>query len=124
MQNLYTGIDLVEVQRFSDLSPSIRGRFFERVFTPDECRAIGDHLERAAGFFAAKEALAKALGCGIGLIRWQDIEVAKDKLGKPLLKLSGEALAISRKNGISEWSLSISHSRQYAIAMVIGLTTA
>jgi len=121
MQNLFTGVDLVEVQRFNDLSPSIRGRFFERVFTSVERQAIGDHLERAAGYFAAKEALAKALGCGIGPIKWQEIEVIKDDLGKPHAKLSGKALAISHEKGITEWSLSISHSRQNAIAMVIGL---
>lgn len=121
MQNLFTGIDLVEVQRFSGFSPEIRGRFFERVFTPDERQAVGSHLERAAGFFAAKEALAKALGCGIGPIKWQEIEVIKDDLGKPYVKLSGQALAISHNIGITEWSLSISHTKQYAIAMVIGL---
>lgn len=121
IQNLFTGIDLVEVQRFSGLSPSIRKRFFKRVFTPTERQTIGDHLERAAGFFAAKEAISKALGCGIGPIKWQEIEVVKDDLGKPQVKFSGEALAISHKIGISEWSLSISHTRQHAIAMVIGL---
>lgn len=121
IQNLFTGIDLVEIQRFSDLAPAIRERFFGRVFTPGERQAIGEHLERAAGFFATKEALAKALGCGIGPINWQEIEVIKDDLGKPKVKLCGEALAISRQLGIIEWSLSISHSRQNAIAMVIGL---
>ncbi len=120
-QRITSGIDVVEVNRFKELSPSIRDRFFKRVFTSGEREAIGDYLERAAGFFAAKEALSKALGCGIGPISWQEIEVIKDDQGKPELELYDKALAFSKQAGIVEWDLSISHTKYTAIAMVIGV---
>jgi len=120
-KNLASGVDMVEIQRFRDLNPSIRKRFFFRVFTPAEQEEIGHNLERAAGFFAAKEALAKALGCGIGPVSWQDIEIKKDPQGRPELSLHGKAREFSSKVGIFNWSLSISHTKQNAIAMVVGV---
>lgn len=118
---LSSGVDIVEIQRFRDLNPLIRERFFCRVFTPDERAEIGYNLERAAGYFAAKEAMAKALGCGIGPVSWQEIEIIKDPQGKPEVRLLGNARDSSTRVGIFEWSLSISHTRQNAIAMVVGV---
>lgn len=120
-KNLASGVDIVEIQRFRDLNPLILERFFLRVFTPDERNEIGRNLERAAGYFAAKEALAKALGCGIGPVSWQEIEIIKDPQGKPELRLLGNAQDFSTLAGFSEWSLSISHTRLNAIAMVVGV---
>ncbi len=115
------GVDLVEVSRFRQLSPAIRERFFKRVFTLKEREEIASSYERAAGVFAAKESLAKALGCGIGPVSWQEIEVIKDDAGKPSLCLSGQAKALSQKAGIAEWSVSISHARENAVAVVLGI---
>lgn len=120
-KSLASGLDMVEIHRFRELNSSIRERFFRRVFTSDERKQITGNPERAAGYFAAKEALAKALGCGIGPVGWQEIEIIKDRLGKPELKLHGQAMELSSQAGIVEWSLSISHTKQNAIAMVIGV---
>jgi holo-[acyl-carrier protein] synthase len=120
-RGLTSGIDIVEVHRFRELSPSIRDRFFQRVFTVKERAVVGDYLERAAGFFAAKEAVSKALGCGIGPISWQEIEINKDDQGKPEINLFGNALVLSMQAGIAEWDLSISHTKDNAVAMVIGI---
>lgn len=118
---LASGIDLLEISRIEALSAPIRERFFRRVFTAHELGLIAGAPERAAGFFAAKEAFSKALGCGIGPIGWQEIEVVKDASGKPELRLSGRARALAEQAGYASWSLSISHTRQYALAMVIGV---
>lgn len=119
--SLVSGIDLVEIHRFRELCPVVRERFFQRVFNQSERKYIGESFERAAGVFAAKEALSKAIGCGIGPISWKEIKVANNEDGKPELRLSGNASTMATEMGISSWSVSISHTREHAIAMVIGL---
>jgi len=114
-----TGIDLIEIQRLQNLSPSIRKRFMDRVYTKSELVLINESLISAAGRFAAKEAVAKALGCGIGVIRWQDIEILEGESGEPILHLHGKAQRISRRKGFKQWSISISHTAQYATAVAI-----
>jgi holo-[acyl-carrier protein] synthase len=118
---LRSGVDIVEIQRFEDLTPAIFMRFVERVFTPQELNEAGNSMQYLAGRFAAKEAVAKALGCGIGLIGWKDVEILTGEKGEPKLSLRGRALEESANLGVREWSLSISHSHQYAVAMVIGM---
>ena len=72
-----------------------------------------------AAVFAAKEAVAKALGVGLGQIGWREIEVRHDELGKPFVTLSGRARALAEEKGVKNIHLSLSHSREYALAMVI-----
>ncbi|MGB9801236.1 MAG: holo-ACP synthase [Thermanaerothrix sp.] len=74
---LQCGVDLVEIQRLERLDPQIRQRFLRRVFTPLELEEANEDLAVLAGRFAVKEAVAKALGCGIGPISWQEIEVRR-----------------------------------------------
>jgi len=118
---LISGLDLVEISRFLDINPAIKQRFFKRVFTPREQQYIGDAMQRAAGIFAAKEAVVKALGCGIGPISWQEIEINHDPLGKPSLRLIGAAEEISRQQKIKTWSLSITHTRHIAGAVAVAM---
>jgi len=117
---LVSGIDLVEIDRLLSLVPAIKNRFLQRILTPKERET---HLtnESIAGVFAAKEAAAKALGCGIGPISWQDLEVLPDEQGKPTLFLQGSALQLSKDTGISVWSVSITHTATLAAAQVIGI---
>ena len=114
-----TGIDLVEVSRFRDLNPSIRDRFYARVFSPEERDHICASLQRAAGLFAAKEAAVKALGCGIGPVSWQEVRVRHNPQGLPYLDLVGAAHKLARKLGIASWSLSITHTRDLAAAVAV-----
>ncbi len=116
---LRSGIDMIEVERFRKLASPIRERFLERVFTPAERALCAGREERLAGRFACKEAVAKALGTGIGKISWQDIEILSDEAGQPQLKLSGEALAVAESSGLTLWSVSISHLHDYAVAMAV-----
>jgi holo-[acyl-carrier protein] synthase len=118
MTSIATGIDLVDIQRFSSVKPAIRERFLARVFTPLELRDCAGKDASLAGRFVAKEAAAKALGCGIGEISWQEIEIQLDPQRKPVLHLHGKALDLSIKQGWTTWSVSISHTSELAIASV------
>lgn len=115
---LRTGIDMIEVSRFRAQKPEIRKRFTERVFTPAEIEYCGENEEHLAGRFAAKEAVSKALGCGIGEISWQEIEILNDSLGMPVLHLHGKARERAQRLGLSVWSVSITHLKEYAAANV------
>jgi holo-[acyl-carrier protein] synthase len=119
---LFSGIDLVEIARFRELDPRILKRFYTRVFTPGEREYIGASFERAAGIFAAKEALVKALGCGIGLVTWQEVGIGYDTQGKPLPELTGRAKAAEQTLEISSWSISISHTRSNAVAVAVAIS--
>jgi holo-[acyl-carrier protein] synthase len=121
MISLATGIDLVEIERFRNLDPRIKIRFCKRVFTDKELNSTGESDEKLAGRFAAKEAAAKALGCGIGPVHWHDLEVLEDPQGKPILELHGEAQNIAQKKGWSSWSVSITHTSVIAAAVVTAL---
>lgn len=108
------GIDLVDVARFESKLEKTDG-LAERIFTSEE---IGSKTESLAGYWAAKEALIKALGNPSGL-SFQDVQVVKDDLGKPRLELSGETDIRASQMGIANWHLSISHDGGMAIAVVI-----
>ena len=115
---LRTGIDLIEVERFRSQKPEIRERFIARVYTDAERDYCGDNAQHLAGRFAAKEAVSKALGCGIGEISWQEIEILNDEAGMPVLHLHGKASERARKLGLTIWSISITHVKEYAVAAV------
>ena len=115
-----TGIDLVDVTRLDSLNENVRKRFLKRVFTPLELEQTREKNERLAGRFAAKEAVAKALGTGIGLVSFQEIEVRLLKDGQPVLNLSGKARVLADELGLKEWEVSITHTPLYAMAVVIG----
>ena len=116
-----SGIDLVEVERFRQLKPEILKRFYQRVFTQHERDYISASFERAAGLFAAKEAIVKALGCGIGPVSWQEVEITHTAENQPLVRLSSNAAALADRMAIRQWSLSISHTKDHATAMAVAL---
>lgn len=118
---LRTGVDLVEIHRLKDLAPAIRERFIQRVLTEREQAENCDSLESLAGRVAAKEAVAKALGCGIGPLGWRSIEVERAESGAPLLHLHGKAQAEAARLGLQQWSLSISHTREHAVAVAVAI---
>ena len=118
MNILRTGIDLIEVERFRFQKPVIRERFIARVYTEAERAYCGDNFQHLAGRFAAKEAVSKALGCGIGEIGMQEIEILNDEAGMPVLYLHGKALERARHLGLTIWSVSITHLKEYAAAAV------
>jgi holo-[acyl-carrier protein] synthase len=117
------GIDLVEVARIEDVFARRGDRFRARVFTADEiayCESRGAKMESYAARFAAKEAAMKALGSGWGDgVGWRDIEVLRSPAGVPSLRFHGRALARLNETGASRAHLSLTHSRDMAMAQVI-----
>jgi holo-[acyl-carrier protein] synthase len=120
---LRTGVDLIEIERVRAAIDAHGDRFLQRVYTPAELQCCGRRIESLAARFAAKEAVAKALGTGIWRsgVAWNDIEVLKAESGAPVLHLHGAAAALSNKSELSEWSISLSHDRTLAIAFAAAL---
>ncbi|MGC8856915.1 MAG: holo-ACP synthase [Anaerolineae bacterium] len=116
---LATGVDLIEIERLRRAIDRHGQRFLQRIFTPAELAANAEKIESLAGRFAAKEAVAKALGCGLGEIAWKEIEVLRGEKGEPRLVLHGAAALKARTLGLVNWSLSLSHSRDFALAFVV-----
>ena len=115
------GIDLVDVQRFRNVLQR-REEISARLFTDNElayCRSSIDPSERMAARFAAKEAVMKALGVGLGNVRFREIEVTKDSSGRPSLTLHGSAAQLAADTGVRRWHLSLSHTSTVAEALVI-----
>jgi holo-[acyl-carrier protein] synthase len=117
------GIDIAEVPRIQAVIESQKERFLRRVFTLDEvayCEQFKNKYERYAGRFAVKEAAMKALGTGWSRgVRWVDLEVIRERGGKPALILKGEARKIADRLGVRNVAVSITHTEVQAIAQVI-----
>lgn len=115
------GVDLVEVDRLA-AGLRRRPRLADRLFTAAELAAVGgpDALPwRLAGRLAVKEAVLKALGTGLAGLSWHDIEVRSTAGGAPCLHLAGAARQMAAKLGVTDWAVSISHTRQTAVAVVV-----
>jgi holo-[acyl-carrier protein] synthase len=117
------GTDLMEIARIEASIARFGDRFLARVFTPEEiayCQRKKNAAESFAASFAAKEAGAKALGTGISQgVSWLELEVTREPAGKPVLALSGRAAARASALGVTHISMSITHSRDTALAVVI-----
>jgi len=118
---LRSGVDLIEISRMAGLNPRIRARFLKRVYTSTELELCGNSDSSLSGRFAAKEAVAKALGTGIGPVRWQEIEIIAGAQKEPCLQLHGAAQKIAAQLGLHTWSVSISHTATHAIAMAVAI---
>ncbi len=114
-----SGIDIIEISRLAEIKPAIRDRFIERVYTPSEIEQAQNRNEALSGLFAAKEAVSKALGTGIGYVNWREIEILHLETGQPVLNLYGNAKIVADQQGLTEWSVSISHDRNKAIALAV-----
>jgi holo-[acyl-carrier protein] synthase len=117
------GTDLIEIARIQQSIDRFGERFLRRVFTPREiayCQTKKNAAESFAARFAAKEAGAKALGTGISRgVGWLELEVAREPSGKPRLDLTGRAAEWAHTLGIRRTSLSLTHSRDVALAVVV-----
>jgi len=119
IHNLSVGVDLVEVRRVTLIAERYGERFGRRVFTERELADCGMRAESLAARWAAKEAVAKALGTGFGPVGYLDIEVVQDEARCPHVHLHGRAAALAEARGLTHWALSISHDGGMAIAFVV-----
>ena len=116
-----TGVDLIEISRIEEVVSRHGKHYLERIYTPAELELCGVRSESLAGRFAAKEAAAKALGCGIGDVDWKEIEILGNEQRAPVLYLHGKAAQKADELGLTSWSVSLSHSQSHALAFVVAL---
>lgn len=116
---LAVGVDIIEIDRIAHGLARYGERFYDRFFTPAEREQCGGRAASLAGRFTVKEAVSKALGTGIGEISWKEIEILNDDRGRPILTLHGAAALLAEELGLSEWSISLSHTATYAVGMAV-----
>lgn len=124
----FIGVDIVEVARIAQALDRWGERFLRRVYTGGEIAYCGGRTSSLAARWAAKEAVSKALGTGwaaqaahdAGWIDWVEIEVVRQASGQPEVRLSGKARARAEAIGVAGWQLSMSHTHEHAVAMVVG----
>lgn len=118
---VHTGVDAIEIERIRAVLDQYGTRFLNRVYTETEQARSRGRAEELAARFAAKEAVSKALGTGMRGVLWKDIEIVNDIRGKPLVHLHGNAQQRALDLGFSDIDISLTHSRNLAIAFVIAL---
>lgn len=116
----HIGTDIIEIDRVSRVIERYGDRFLRRVFTEAELRVYGHRVHTLAASFASKESVMKVLGTGARGVGWRDIETLFHPTGKPLVRLNGRAAVEARKLGIREIDVSLSHCKEYAVAIAIG----
>ena len=118
-----TGIDIAEVDRIRQTVERFGRRFTERVFTADEiryCESKANKIERYAARFAAKEAALKAIGTGWNRgVTWRDVEVRRSPGQRPTIVFHGRAGEFFAKLGAMRAHLSLTHTKEFAMALVI-----
>jgi holo-[acyl-carrier protein] synthase len=115
------GVDVVDIDRFRRVLAR-RPAMHDRLFTAGEldyARGAQDEVPRLAARFAAKEAVMKALGVGLGAFSFQDVEIGRESSGAPRLVISGGAERLAAERGVAGWHLSLSHTDHVATAIAV-----
>ena len=117
---LITGVDIIEIKRVEKVAFSYGDRFLKRIYTDDEIKYCRGRAPQLASRFAAKEAVMKALGTGIRGVGWRDVEVTRKRGMAPEIKLHARAKKRASQIGLKGLVISLSHSKEFAVASVIG----
>ncbi|MBA30931.1 MAG: holo-[acyl-carrier-protein] synthase [Chloroflexi bacterium] len=117
---IYTGIDMIEINRIQSVLNQYEERFLNKIFTKNEQIYCKKRSKQLASRFAAKEAVMKLLGTGVRGIPWKSIEITRKRGAPPEILLHGNAIKRAKKMGITRIALSLSHSKKYAIASATG----
>lgn len=118
---LCLGIDIIEIARIDRAISRWKENFLQRIYTKAEIATYRNRRSALAARFAAKEATMKTLGTGNRGLRWKEIEILSDDNGSPQIRLYGKAYARAKEQGIDNLRVSLSHTRDYAVASVIGI---
>ena len=117
---LVTGVDIIEIERVKRVYAQYGDRFLRRIYTEAEAAYCRGRAPQLASRFAAKEAVMKLLGTGVRGVHWRDIEVVRGRGQAPHIKLHGTATARAERIGLTDIAVSLSHSREFAVASVVG----
>ena len=122
--NLTNGVDIVDIQRIERVLNRFGDRFLRRVYSDAEISRSRRRSTELAARFAAKEAVAKALGVGMAIlsplgIEWHDVETLNEPSGRPYLVLHGRAERLADQQNLSHWSISLTHDGGLAVAFVV-----
>ncbi len=115
----FVGVDIIEIGRVGKAISSWRDHFLNRVYTKNELALCENNISSLAARFAAKEAVIKALGSSFTDSGWKDIEVLSNPDGAPVVQLHGGVLKRAQQLGITDFSISLSHCKEYAIALLV-----
>jgi holo-[acyl-carrier protein] synthase len=119
------GIDMIEHERVARGIERLGERFLNRFFTAGEREDCEDQPYRLSARLAAKEAVSKALGTGIGDVSWKEIEIrVNNPRRRPTLHLHGAAAVLASEMGLLHWDVSLTHARDYAAAMAVAMSLA
>jgi holo-[acyl-carrier protein] synthase len=116
---LACGVDIIRIDRIERSLERFGSRFLNRVFTPAEQAYCGGRAASLAARWAAKEAVSKALGCGIGEVAWKEIEVLANERRAPTLYLHGAAALLAEELQLRHWAISLTHEDGRAMAFVV-----
>ena len=116
------GVDIIEISRIQAAKERFGERFLNRVYTALELKTCRNRPGSLAGRFAGKEAVMKALGTGVKGVGWREIEISSERSGKPLVQLYGKARDKAVSLGMGTLSISLSDSKEYAVAVVVSET--
>ncbi len=114
------GIDIVEIARVESAIKQWDKRFLHRIYTEAELKLCQGRVSSLAAHFAAKEAVMKVLGTGTRGVNWREIEILADGNGKPLVELHGRAKNKAGELNLKEFSISLSDTKQHAVAVALG----
>jgi holo-[acyl-carrier protein] synthase len=118
----HVGVDIIEIARIEKAINRWGDRFFRRIYTELELKLCRKRPARLAARFAAKEAVMKALGTGVRGISWREVEILAEPSGKPRVHLYGKAQKKASDLGLDRVAISLSDSKEYAVAFVVGET--
>jgi holo-[acyl-carrier protein] synthase len=121
---LSTGVDILHIPRMKLAIERYGQRLLDRCFTAAEIKSCRGFAEEFAARYAAKEAVSKTLGVGLRImspfgIKFHEVEILPDRYGKPHVHLHGRAAQLAQDQGLTEWSVSMTHEKEYAVAFVV-----